>query len=238
MLPSHSHKPSLDNAYSRVNRARQHLTRLKREVSAFYKREKIAGMPPPPDGIRSIAFVHYLEDEIPVENWGILVGECVYNLRAALDYLVAELALFDSGQVQKGTQFPIEDQEEGWQGKLKTGYLKGLSSGHKAIIERFQPWKGCEWTRVLRGLSNPDKHVTLTMLSMTKLAINPTFPNDGDAPVKLAPNVFEARSTPVNVYCYIPFEPSSGDGNPIEITLGGLIRDVAGVLECFNTEIK
>ena len=42
---------------------------------------------------------------------GILIGETIYNLRAILDYLVYELAILDSGQIQKGTQFPIEDTE-------------------------------------------------------------------------------------------------------------------------------
>src|SRR5262245_10356953 len=42
----------------------------------------------------------------------ILIGEAVYNLRAALDYLVFTLARIDSGRFQDGTQFPIEDRPQ------------------------------------------------------------------------------------------------------------------------------
>jgi hypothetical protein len=42
------------------------------------------------------------------EEISIVVGEICYNLRAALDYLVYELARLDSGCIQNGTQFPIE----------------------------------------------------------------------------------------------------------------------------------
>ncbi|MCH8188130.1 MAG: hypothetical protein IIB66_05415, partial [Proteobacteria bacterium] len=92
----------------------------------------------------------------------ILVGEITYNLRAALDYLVYELARLDSGEVKNGTQFPIEDTEDGFKRK-RNAFLKGVSDKHVAIIESLQPYSGCDWTRILRDLSNPDKHRQLTI---------------------------------------------------------------------------
>ena len=39
----------------------------------------------------------------------VVVSDIIHNLRATLDYIVYELALSDSGKVQDGTQFLIED---------------------------------------------------------------------------------------------------------------------------------
>lgn len=87
----------------------------------------------------------------------VTVGEHLYNLRAALDYLIYELALLDSGEPKTGTQFPIESTPEGFAGRRNT-YLKGVSDEHVALIETLQPYRGCEWTKRLKVLSNPDKH--------------------------------------------------------------------------------
>jgi hypothetical protein len=100
----------------------------------------------------------------------ILVGEIIYNLRAALDYLVYELAYLDSGEIKNGTQFIIEDREKVFQRK-RNSKLKGVSDEHVAIIERLQPYNGCDWTRILRELSNPDKHRRLT-ISYTSTALS------------------------------------------------------------------
>jgi hypothetical protein len=47
--------------------------------------------------------------ELPPSDsrWAIRFGECIYNLRAGLDYLVFALAHLDSGVEQADTQFPI-----------------------------------------------------------------------------------------------------------------------------------
>jgi len=71
---------------------------------------------------------------------GILVGEVIYNLRAALDYLIYELAFLDSFKIQEGTQFPIEDTKRRWQvaafgTKKRPARLVGISGRHKAAIE-------------------------------------------------------------------------------------------------------
>lgn len=113
----------------------------------------------------------YREGRCPPEI-GILVGETVYNLRAALDYLVYELAILDSGHVQEKTQFPIESCESEWESN-QDRRLAGLNPTHKALIKCLQPYRECDWTGVLRDISNPDKHRTLTLVNPVKTA---TFP--------------------------------------------------------------
>jgi len=90
---------------------------------------------------------------------GIVAGEAIHNLRAALEYLVFALRRHDSpGKTfETKTQFSIEDCEKCFARRRKT-YLKGVSDPHVATIEAYQPYKGCEWTRLLREISNEDKH--------------------------------------------------------------------------------
>jgi hypothetical protein len=118
--------------------------------------------------------------KLPMETLGevsVHIGDAVYNLRAALDYLVFVLASFGEGQQVEGTQFPIEDSMDMFtaritgahpkSGKPQRQYLKGVPSVAVHRIRQLQPcWNPpCEWTRTLRELSNPDKHQHLSSLT-------------------------------------------------------------------------
>jgi len=39
-----------------------------------------------------------------------------------------------------------------------------VNPDHVAWIKRFQPCEGCDWTKLLRELSNPDKHRRILQL--------------------------------------------------------------------------
>lgn len=114
----------------------------------------------------------YREFELPFPVFpdpmvSIFVGETIQNLRSSLDYLVYALAWSDSGSFQEKTQFPMDSSPKTFE-KRRSGKLDGLAglnAKHIARIERLQPYKGCEWTRVLRELSNHDKHRTLIKIS-------------------------------------------------------------------------
>lgn len=93
-------------------------------------------------------------------DYSILTGEAIYNLRSALDYLVYELAIADSGVVPRGTQFPIADSADGFR-RRRSNYLKGLSEEHKDAIGAYS---GADWAKILRDISNPDKHRALTVI--------------------------------------------------------------------------
>lgn len=102
----------------------------------------------------------------------LAVGDAIYNLRAALDYLVYELAILDSKAIQEGTQFPIEGVKAGKSAggnpigfdAIVGRYLKGVSQTHRDMIENLQPYKGVDWSKDLKDISNPDKHRRLTRI--------------------------------------------------------------------------
>ncbi len=212
-------KPSLDNAYARVRRAEHHLSKLKSESPGILS--SVLGWAEGQEGL--------VVPDLPVDDgitslpptFGIRVGEAIYNLRAALDYLVYELAILDSGNVQQGTQFPIEDTKDGWR-RNGPKYLRGLCTKHQAAIERLQPYKGCNWTKRLRALSNPDKHRTLTVVRRGPLITNANFSS--------------SIVTPMVMYRKFSFHIIFDDGSEVIETLQVLKNEVSGVLDQFNPE--
>jgi hypothetical protein len=152
----------LHSALQRVDRAEEHFVDLKREVANF-RQDHLDSVgihfdPNPPHRPVEKPPIGY---PAPLPIVSILLGEICYNLRSALDYLVFELAKLDSGSVQNGTQFPIDDTPQLFTRHILTR-LKGISPPHVTAIERLQPYNGCKWSPILRDISNPDKHRELT----------------------------------------------------------------------------
>ena len=148
----------LNGAFERVTRAEEHLADLGGRIARWLdKRENAVvfqfDMKPPHDPIVDTA--NCVGPPLMV---GILFGEIAYNLRSALDYLIFELAKLDPGTAQDGTQFPIESSKDNFRGWKKKARLKGIKPAHIAALDRLQPYRGCQWTKTLRDISNPDKH--------------------------------------------------------------------------------
>jgi hypothetical protein len=149
----------LDAAYLRVGRARHHLDELRREVEKVrcaYEAQL------PSD------FVSALRDnpsfQFPKYSFpplcSILIGETAYNLRAALDYLVYELAWSNlEHEPEERTQFPDR--------------RKGVSDKHSAMLSKYD---NVEWFSALADvLNNPDKHRRLTGLPLPAVGVGITY---------------------------------------------------------------
>jgi hypothetical protein len=113
----------LDGSFEREWWAGEHLRDLELEISRVFERQANAVPfdldPKAPHGAINI--------RLPPETFfgmriGILVGEICYNLRSALDYLIFELAKLDSGVEQRGTQFPIMDAKQDFDGRGKSAF--------------------------------------------------------------------------------------------------------------------
>jgi hypothetical protein len=159
---------ALDGAWLRFRRAEEHLTEaheLIREFGKACKNHIVADNDTDPERPTFTLNAPALPVMLPV-----IISDAVHNMRAALDYIVFELAKKDSGQIQDGTQFLIEDVKadpahpnRGFDARSRK-YLRGLSGKHIGMIEGFQPYKGVDWTKSLRDISNPDKHRELTVI--------------------------------------------------------------------------
>ncbi|MFC1972374.1 hypothetical protein ACFLVE_03105 [Chloroflexota bacterium] len=222
----------MDGANERVKRAGEHLLDLKQRVNILrqekfkrvvIKTQRIRLRPPLGD---EWAYVRVIE--IPPSHQpmmiSILVGEIIYNMRAALDYLVYELACFDTKKIIEKTQFLIEDTPEGFLRHAKR-CLNGLNPRHLTAIENLQPFKGCDWTERLRDISNPDKHMRLIMV---------------DCPVRHASQISGAEAVAteqsMNMNDIAAIEIVFRDGMPIIETLEQLKLKVAKTLRDFNSE--
>ena len=118
----------------------------------------------------------------PPARLGVLVGDAVHNLRAALDHVVYELASANHGEgdlpaeVAEKLQFPVVYERTGRGGKtpgerFDTSARQKLAGCPRAVfdlIEAEQPYhKGSAYTDhplwQLGQLDNYDKHRTLTV---------------------------------------------------------------------------
>lgn len=159
------------------------------------------------------------------ENFSVLVGETAYNLRAALDYLVYELAFLDSGEKREQTQFPITSSLEVF---ASTGErrLVGVSQRHVAVIEGLQPYKGDDWLAVLPSLSNQDKHRELVAVVRTP-AIRYRIESRETA---------EGDPEHVHAVVDIAIETAFDDGALVLETLRRLHQRVADTLDTFKPD--
>lgn len=105
-----------------------------------------------------------VEREPPPDDWPLLAGEAIQNLRAALDHMVYAV----SGE-KSGTQFPIFTDPAEFKEKAP-GMLRGVPGPVRATIENAQPYRSYPpdpaqtMLEQLRVLSNRDKHRTLATI--------------------------------------------------------------------------
>lgn len=95
------------------------------------------------------------------------------------------------------------------------------------MVEELQPFKGCEWTRQLRDLSNPDKHRTLTSV-IRKFEGSFTASKEELEPLPGRPGRFQVKMR--NASAKVTF----WDGASVLETLYELTKNVGMVLQDFQ----
>jgi hypothetical protein len=221
----------------RVRRAQEHLAEITPLITDFMvQQENALGCefdPDPPYKLKVIesgggATIHML--------CGILIGEVCYNLRSAMDFLVYNLAWLDAGRVQDGTQFPIETKEKGFAGRKDT-WLKGINPIHVAELEVLQPYRGCEWAKILRNLSNWDKHRELARIASEIRATGyaNTSPKFAGVRGRVRCAIHPIRGemdVKIDFSCSVEFP----DGMPVAETLEVVTLGVIDALELFKSD--
>ncbi len=229
MPDPYSGEPSLDDARARVVRASEHIARMKNELATILTNRtqwQIRGTEQAGGQFVESGDLYFP----PIIN--ILVGEIIYNLRAALDYLVYELAILDSGEIQHRTQFPIESTPQGWS-KHQASWLMGVSDIHKAAIERLQPYNGVSWTAFLRDISDADKHRRLHFVTgyydanVGRGIAGKTYAVRPDA-------IIGAMEVEGMVAAFVQFE----DRTPVVEALEEVQRHVGAVIDFFDGDFR
>lgn len=155
----------------------------------------------------------------------ILVGEFSYNLRAALDYLVHQLAALD-GAAPRFRNFPIELDPKKWQ-KRRTTWLKGIRDEHVKVVERHQPFAGAHWLHLLKTINNPDKHQALTVV-VSEFTGELSISKDKLVPVPGDDDRLELQQDNQNIAFHLI------DRLPLEASLHILLFEMAKLLDDFR----
>jgi hypothetical protein len=229
-------RKSLYDANLRVERAGKHLEELKTLIASLGGDDDANDASVQYDAHAGEPIFTFDPPVPPLAS--ILCGETVYNLRAALDYLVYALAILDTGKIQHGTQFPIDDAPDRFAQSIERGRLKGLNCAHVANIKSLQPYNSCKWTKVLRDLSNPDKHRELTLVRLDgELIFQLRWEREAATDLENAIRWGLVRGK-MKVNSREPYSVKFSDGAPVVETLDELKTQVSDLLIQFETQFK
>lgn len=163
-------RATLDGVKIKIDRAKVHRDSLDRELAVLFPRSSYRIVPEiRDDGRRHI----YRADTPPAADpmWSAVVGDCVHNLRSALDHLAYGLC----DRPNTRTQFPILDRPprkrlwyKPWsQRRLLPGISGGVSRDVRLVLEGVQPYTRRDLFHglgLLRDLDNIDKHRELVLV--------------------------------------------------------------------------
>lgn len=160
---------SLDDVDLKIGRARHHAADFRTLVEmALGKKQTFAfDSGPAADGLYD-----YRVTGVPEigPDWALVLGDCVHNLRSALDHLAYQLVLLDGQQPCRQTKFPILKERAMKKGGHEAEpFIQPPIKGREILerIERVQPYFGIGRTLVdekdsylwsLSKIDNIDKH--------------------------------------------------------------------------------
>jgi hypothetical protein len=156
---------TLKDSRAKLRRAQEHFDMLKGQIDTFLEAKPYrVVVDPPVDDL----FIVRLDNapDIPAEDWALIIGDCVHNLRAALDYIAWRLAGSDPDDTN--TQFPIFLTTEKWD-RFSAKCIKRMKPEAQAILKKGQPFDRPDPENTALGgiyiLDNADKHKLLTVVA-------------------------------------------------------------------------
>lgn len=169
--------PALDGARMKIDRARKQIRFLESEFQRFYDAQTyvVTQEPDFETGRKRAQF--RITSEFP-EDWSIIIGEIVHDLRSALDHAVYELTVRECGRPLVRTEFPVFDDEAKYLATKKNGdpipasglyKIRGINAEAQAVVKTLQPFEFRKNNAadqepligLLHELSIVDKHRTI-----------------------------------------------------------------------------
>ncbi|MFZ3214152.1 MAG: hypothetical protein WA188_21815 [Terriglobales bacterium] len=118
----------------------------------------------------------------PHDGLPVVVGDFLFNVRCALDYVVWQLVLRGGGQPRRSNQFPISRTAKLFEDAVRRGNLDGVPEKAQALIESLQPYHGGnEPLGTLAHFHNIDKHQELNLVTAVARDANIEW-RDADGP--------------------------------------------------------
>lgn len=174
-----SHQPDLASIKVKLDRAKEHLE----EVIAIDKRfsDVQCDLVYTEDHKKGIGYFVVALPKTPIELSAI-VGDCLHNLRSALDYLVWQLVLSNPpSQPNRRNMFPICGTPKDFESQVKGKRLAGVHREAIKIIESLQPYNNPDHPlALLDSLYNADKHRDLNYTLSVASDLQVSFSRNGN----------------------------------------------------------
>jgi hypothetical protein len=176
---------SLDSAWLKIQRAKEHIQQLKAIVEEFrlvHTREIVFKY----DAQSGKHMADVWVPDPPPLRLAVIVGDIAHNLRSALDHAAYQLELMVGRTPDRHTGFPIYWERAKFQDAVKRGIPQRFPKRAWALIQQLQPYRRGQRYRThplfqLHEVNRRDKHqlltVTCTLLPFPKLRGFHKYPN-------------------------------------------------------------
>lgn len=208
---------SLESVLLKLARAGDHLDELQRIDSEFANVE--VQMPFVRDEKRQIGFFEVRLPN-PPKTVATIVGDCLHNLRASLDYLVWQLVYSNPPNTPgKNNMFPICQAASNFEELLRKGRLDGLEEKAVEAVRSLQPLDLPQHPLVLlNDLYNADKHRDLHVVVAVASDLDVVSIRNGEIVMRTILSGEEVRHG----------EPYGGIGMPLSKVPHGIQMRVLG----------
>jgi hypothetical protein len=161
----------LANSWLKIGRADEHSKLVSEEIAAWRKGKTYEITSHRQANISDHRLVINFNSRMVRDRWALICGDCVHNLRSALDQLIYAIAVREAAGVdpppdERRIQFPITDDptkfsEQEWR-------LQSLSQTVRTVLEGVQPYNRLHpilppLLGILRDFDDRDKHRLLNI---------------------------------------------------------------------------
>jgi hypothetical protein len=228
-----SELPAFSQPRQKLRRAAAHINALENAIAAYFATDwYTCDFGRSPEGQYNVKVVVRGSPE----DFGLIVGDAVHNLRAALDLLAVEVVARVSGNT-KNVYFPFADSAGALDEMIKRRNFHRASSVDQDIVRQLQPFiGGNHLLRALHDLDIQDKHHSLiphaSLVTSPKIGVRT---DSAGNPVGFTESKLELEvdpSEPPTVRFTFP-EDSVFAGKDVAATLWTLHEHVTGIVDQF-----
>jgi hypothetical protein len=161
------------SCWLKLGRAHEHLDTLTSELSEWHRNDPyVVSSNSDANGSR-YGFVIEIKIKPPLDRWSLIAGDCIHNLRSALDTALYALAVRENHGVDPANagqlQFPICDTPDALAKQISQRRMTGLSTKAQVWIERAQPYVRSyvhkpPLIRLLAEFDNLNKHRMMNLI--------------------------------------------------------------------------
>jgi hypothetical protein len=170
-------QPDFTGVWIKIERAKHHFRDLQALVERFLEAKPYRAVHY--DDPHTGDLVHRVEvSNQPPRWWSAIAGDCIHNLRSALDLLVCEVVRARGKRIKDNTGFTIAKSAEDFEARYPRK-VEGVPKVAVDLIKKAKPYQGADnpfWR--LHQLDIEDKHKLLVPVGMVHKRTITTFTLD------------------------------------------------------------